>query len=573
MSARSLSKQYLCIQHHRNLLFAALCLASVCDASWVSAEELVVVRAGEPIAANVLGGEWKMSASASSENSVGLSAEGVGRLLYASQEINSGDFSIDVALKLDRIDGTAASLQLGSSHIGFDSRSRRLFVEGPLFRGLREELNGSALPKTEQMITPEKLFNIQVTRTSGLLSATIDGESCFTFDVGDQAVGRVGLRPWRNRMTVANFQISGNLVTPPPLPKPLGDAIFAKGQDGYNTFRIPAIVTTNEGTLLAFCEGRRSGSGDSGNIDLVMRRSIDAGETWSDLIVIWDDAGNTCGNPCPIVDRSTGVVWLLMTWNLGEDHEREIIDGKSTDTRRVYVSNSDNDGLEWSLPREITTDVKLSDWTWYATGPGSGIQIEHGKHSGRMVAACDHIESQTKRRYSHSIFSDDHGATWQLGGRTPRDGVNECEVVELSDGRLLLNMRNYDRSKQSRQVAVSGDGGETWGSQEFDEALIEPICQAALMRMRWPTAGLPGVILFSNPASRSSRSNLTVRASLDDGETWSLEKKLFSGPSAYSDLTILGKEEIVCLYEAGGENPYQSIVFAKVNWSAMKQAE
>ena len=337
---------------------------------------------------------------------------------------------------------------------------------------------------------------------------------------------------------------------------PMGEPLFVSGELGYHTYRIPALAVTKSGAVLAFCEGRQGSGGDSGNIDLLVRRSEDNGATWLEQQVIWDDAGNTCGNPAPVVDQETGTIWLLSTWNLGEDREPQIIAQESKDTRRVFVIHSEDDGKTWSEPREITVDTKLPNWTWYATGPGAGIQLRHGGHAGRLVIPCDHIEAETKHYYSHVIYSDDHGATWQLGGTTPEHQVNECEVVELSDGRLLLNMRNYDRSKHSRQVAFSDDGGLTWTDQHFDEALPEPICQASIRR-----AG--GAILFSNPASPDARVNMTVRASYGEGATWAGKYVLHEGPSAYSDLAALHDGTLACFYEAGAEKPYESIVFAR----------
>ena len=145
-------------------------------------------------------------------------------------------------------------------------------------------------------------------------------------------------------------------------------------------------------------------------------------------------AKTTCGNPCAVVDQKTGTIFLLTTWNRGDDHESQIIDQKSKDTRRVFVTQSSDDGVTWTKPKEITESVKSRDWTWYATGPGSGIQIQKGRHKGRLAIPCDHIEAVTKHYYSHIIFSDDHGKTWKLGGSTPEHQVNECEVVELAKG-------------------------------------------------------------------------------------------------------------------------------------------
>ena len=373
-------------------------------------------------------------------------------------------------------------------------------------------------------------------------------------------------------LTLACLLVPG-LARAEPLPTPFGEPLFVGGQDGYHTYRIPALAVTNKGTVLALCEGRAKGGGDAGDISLLVKRSTDNGTTWSKQQLIRDDAGNTCGNPCLVVDRQTSVIWLLSTWNRGDDHERLIINQTSKDTRRVFVMSSADDGLTWSKAKEITAEVKKPDWTWYATGPGSGIQIQQGPHEGRLVIPCDHIEAASKHYYSHIIYSDDHGKNWQLGGRTQQHQVNECELVELPGGRLMLNTRNYDRSQKNRQVAVSDDGGLTWKDQHFDATLIEPICQAAIERLSWPSTDSRSVILFSNPASRKGRVKMTVRASFDEGQTWPVSHVLHPGPSAYSDLAVLSNGEIACLYEAGDQHPYESITFARFPLSLLTDTD
>lgn len=337
--------------------------------------------------------------------------------------------------------------------------------------------------------------------------------------------------------------------------------IFKAGTEGYASFRIPAIVKTNSGKLLAFAEGRVNSSSDTGNIDLVMRSSDDNGNTWSPLKIIWNDSDNVCGNPAPVIDTETGEIHLLMTWNLGEDHERQIIDLESKDTRRVFVTSSTNDGQTWTNPREITSAVKPANWTWYATGPCHGIQLQKGIHKGRLVIPCDHIEAKTKYYYSHIIYSDDHGKTWNTGGTTPQDRVNECTVSELPNGKLMLNMRNYDRTQKTRKVSLSNDGGLSWSELQNDTALIEPICQASLL-----FSDDTGTLWFLNPASTDSRTNMTLKASTDFGESWKTYKILYPGPSAYSDLCQINTEQLACLYEAGHSNPYEGIVFETIHF-------
>lgn len=455
--------------------------------------------------------------------------------------------SIEVELTLADASTTAASLMIGSSHLGFCGRSGQPFVEGPLFGGQTRFLEVDA----PQAGVP---FTLHVERRPDGLRIDWDGVALPEIPLPAGPLGTVRLRPHRDTMTVTRFVVRGGV----PEPKPVGSsvAVFEAGELGIHTYRIPALVVAANGDLLAFAEARHGSRSDTGDIDLVMKRSRDGGRTWSAMQTVWDDGTNVCGNPCPVVVEETGEVVLLATHNLGHDHESEIIAQTSEGTRTVWVLRSTDHGETWSAPQEITADTKQADWTWYATGPGAGIQLTRGAHAGRLVIPCDHIEADTKRYYSHVIVSDDGGATWQLGGTTPRDQVNECEVVELEDGRLLLNMRNYDRQQRTRQQAWSTDGGMSWRDQRHVPELVEPICQASIRRFAWAGPGQAGILLFSNPASRDGRQAMTVRASFDDGATWPWSALLDPGPAAYSCLQPLPDGSVLCLYEAG---PYREI--------------
>lgn len=336
--------------------------------------------------------------------------------------------------------------------------------------------------------------------------------------------------------------------------------VYKSGEEGYQCFRIPAIVTTKNGTLLAFCEGRKNNCSDAGNIDLVLKRSEDGGKTWSKLQVVWDDGENTCGNPAPIVERKSGAIILVSTWNLGTDHEKDIIAKTSKDTRRIFVLSSKDDGKTWSGAEEITKNVKQENWTWYATGPGSAIQVKKGKYKGRLVVPCNHVEAETKSNRSHVIYSDDRGKTWNLGGITRQDSVNETTVAELSNGTLMLNMRNASK-KRNRQVATSSDGGITWSDVYPDSTLIEPVCEGHLMQYK---AGRKTALAFSNPASKTKRKSMTVRISYDGGKTWPLKKLIYDGPSAYSDMAVLPNGNLACFYEAGYAKAYEGIAFEEI---------
>ncbi len=339
--------------------------------------------------------------------------------------------------------------------------------------------------------------------------------------------------------------------------------VFVSGADGYAAYRIPTVVRADDGTLIAFAEGRRGGKSDTGDIDLLAKRSRDGGQTWSDAILIWDDGVHTCGNPAPVVDRTTGTIWLGMTRNLGTDHENDIIAGRSKERRRVFITHSKDVGRTWAPPSEITDAVADPTWRWYATGPVNGIQLVRGDHRDRLVIPCNHTvpaENRTPEvNHSHVIFSDDHGVTWQRGG-AHGPATNESTIVELSDGSLLQNMRSPGGAPY-RRVSTSADAGMTWSEDRDDQTLIEPVCQGSLLRYAWPEEGASR-ILFCNPSHEKKRENLTVKMSLDEGMTWSFSKPVYAGSSAYSCLVKLADGRVGVLFERDG---YARISFAAIS--------
>ncbi|MBX9789659.1 MAG: exo-alpha-sialidase [Pirellulales bacterium] len=329
--------------------------------------------------------------------------------------------------------------------------------------------------------------------------------------------------------------------------------VFVSGQGGYHTYRIPALLRAADGTLLAFCEGRKTSRGDHGDIDLLLRRSSDGGATWSPSEVVYEEGGDkkvTIGNPCPVLDSATCTIWLTFC----------------RDNRDVLVTSSSDHGRTWTAPRDITADVKPAGWSWYATGPGVGIQLSRGAHRGRLVIPCDHREQVGDKgvKCSHVFYSDDHGQTWKLGG-TVAHHTDECQVAELADGELLINMRNYlarDGGQPERglmrTVARSRDGGQTWADFDVDRALVEPVCQASLIAAPAADDASKVVLYFANPATRDKRQNMTVRASYDGGRTWPVVRVVDPGSAAYSSLAVLADGSVGLVYE---RDDYRAISF------------
>jgi sialidase-1 len=349
--------------------------------------------------------------------------------------------------------------------------------------------------------------------------------------------------------------------------------LFRADEGGYHTYRIPALLRAKDGSILAFAEGRKNGRGDSGEINIVMKRSTNNGDSFGPQQLVWADGPNTCGNPCPVLDEVTGTIWLLLTHNRGDDHEKEITIRTSKESRIVWVMHSDDNGLTWSKPTDITADVKKPDWTWYATGPGIGIQMKHGPHAGRLVIPCDHSAYDGKhvRGNSHVIYSDDHGKTWKLGGEPKQQQYNESQIVELDSGKLMLNMRIHGGSAKDlphgRGIAISEDGGETFVSDYVDANLPDPRCQGSILRYSWPDED-KSQIVFANVANESERKNLAVRVSFDEGKTWAVTKPINNTWAAYSSLARLSDGRIGLLYETGDAKIYQRIDFMRfpVSW-------
>lgn len=337
--------------------------------------------------------------------------------------------------------------------------------------------------------------------------------------------------------------------------------LFVAGHHGYHTFRIPVLAVASPDTVLTFAEGRRYSRSDTGDIDIVLRRSEDGGQSFDDIRVVVSGGGHVAGNPVPIVDGRTGRVTLLFCRNPHDGPEDLVWQGRAH--RTVWVACSDDNGLSWTAPREITSEVKRPGWTWYATGPCHGIQLR----SGRYVVPCDHGVGNQFERYvdwchSHLLLSDDGGTTWRIGAVSDR-GTNECVAVELADGSIYVNRRcdkRDDIPANRRRYARSSDGGESFSEDCWMAGVVDPHCQGSAVSVRTSTETL----VFANAAS-TIRERLAVRHSKDGGRTWSSGEVVHDGPAGYSDLCALGGTTIGLLFECGDSHPYERIRWMRLN--------
>ena len=403
--------------------------------------------------------------------------------------------------------------------------------------------------------------------------------------------------------------------------------VFVKGEGLCPAYRIPSVVVTNKGTVLAFAEGRQT-LHDHAENDIVLRRGVKGGTTWDEMQMVHESGKDVLVNPCAVVLDSGRVLLMYQHFPAGY-HARASgtkikllspgIKGKTIS--RTLVTHSDDDGKTWSKPRDVTAGTKRPKMNSTASGPGVGIVLRRGEHKGRILMPTNEGWWEGKTRFFgvYAAYSDDGGETWKCGQAAPNTDAsngNEVQMVELADGSVLLNSRSHGGTKH-RKVATSKDGGATWSALKDDTNLPEPQCMGSTLRLTWPgrdearieqirkkiksirsfmarvrltkegaarykkqladlaaalaeqEAGGKSRILYIGPGSQKGRVDGTVRMSFDEGKTWPVAKMLYKGGYAYSCLTALPDGSVGVLFEKDG---YKTITFARftVDWLTEK---
>lgn len=334
--------------------------------------------------------------------------------------------------------------------------------------------------------------------------------------------------------------------------KRLGIALKKANEDNVNTYRIPGIATTEKGTLISVYDIRYLNSGDlPGNIDVGMSRSTDGGKSWEKMQIIMDmgapHENNGIGDPAVLFDPITKKIWVAALWSKGNRSIAGSRPGLSEDvTGQFVLVYSDDDGQTWSKPINITTQVKDPEWNLFFNGPGSGIAMKDGK----LVFAAQYWD-ENAMPHSTLIYSSDHGETWKSEDG-PKSNTTEAQIIETTPGVLMLNMR--DNRGGFRSVATTSDMGKTWTEHHTSyTALPDPVCMASFIKADVAIHGKKkDVVFFGNDNTQSGRYNLTIKASLDLGESWDVKNELLIDERkffGYSSLTKIDDHTIGFLYE------------------------
>lgn len=350
--------------------------------------------------------------------------------------------------------------------------------------------------------------------------------------------------------------------------KPTGVAVRKAGDDGVNTYRIPGLITTNKGSLIAVYDIRYNSSADlPANIDVGMSRSADSGKTWEPMKVIMDmglpNDQNGIGDPSILFDPFTKKIWVAALWSKGNHSIAGSIGGLSPDSTGQFVLvNSSDDGATWSAPINITAQVKNPAWKIFFQGPGNGIAMQDGK----LVFPAQYWDAANVP-YSTLVYSSDHGATWQRAGNAPKSSTTESQLVETTPGTLMINMR--DNRGSFRSIATTTNMGTNWVEHSTSyNTLPDPVCMGSFIKANVKVNGvLKDVLFFSNPNTGSGRYNITIKASLDAGQTWLPANQLLIDERncyGYSCLTKIDDNTIGILYEGT-----KDLYFVKVSVSAI----
>lgn len=463
--------------------------------------------------------------------------------LKSAQKTTLKEVSVELKSELKNLDLTQVSVRIGKT---YDSKDAFDF-------GITQNLKKSIKIKGNHPISEEFFVWIyaKTTQKPNLLNKI--------------SIVSVDLTTSEGKTSIKNFENQ---------PQRFGISVRQKKQDACECYRIPGLATTKKGTLIAVYDNRYNNCKDlQEDVDVGMSRSTDGGQTWEPMKVIMDmkewgglsNQLNGIGDPAVLVDEVTGTIWVAALWLHGHDKDKMawwVSKSGMTpqETGQFILVKSEDDGKTWSEPINITLSIKDPKWNLFFNGPGAGITLK----DGTLVFAAQYKDEKAVP-HSTLIYSQDRGKSWKVGVGAKSD-TTEAQVVELSDGSIMLNMRD-DRNRQNkdnlygRSVATTKDFGKTWTEHPTSrKALIEPNCMASIIGYNHSDG--KRYYFFSNPADANRRVNITIKASNDEAQTWDKmpQINLYADENfGYSCMSIVENKYIGILYEGAGDLYFQKI--------------
>ncbi|MDQ8196136.1 exo-alpha-sialidase [Coraliomargarita sp. SDUM461004] len=500
----------------------------------------------------------RQSISSSSLNSLKvagdiLKAEAENSEFIFPMQLAKGDFEVEFRLITPDLDHSCFQIDLGADGFVFNGKTQQVTNTGN--DGTRAFIDHPLDATFNQLLRSNKAFLITMKQLNQVFTLSVDGSELYQGSLNRDTYGEVAVIAREGTIQVISINAKGNFLKDQSVP------VFSRGEDSISHYRIPALLKATDDSLLIFAEARQDNHKDIGNINIVLRRSTDDGKTWGAIHTIMGlNTGDSCGNPCPVLDPETGRIHLVFQrihpkkWGSGE--------------YQLFHTYSDDHGITWSAVSNIM-DQMTKDWLNFHPGPGHGIVLQNGQYAGRIMIPGWYVyhSDKGKRRFASTlIYSDDNGINWSIGG-TAHDGSDECMVAELADGSVMMSIRPERENKDSdyRHFAISRDGGDHFEPTIIDRDLRATVCQTSIL-----VDSEKDQIFFSYPASGSfapdaatRRAGLSVRTKTEAG-AWGPLKMIYAGRSGYSDLTKIGQDTLGIVFEASRDTYIGDIRFGTI---------
>ncbi|MDQ8196141.1 exo-alpha-sialidase [Coraliomargarita sp. SDUM461004] len=481
-------------------------------------------------------------------------------------QLASGDFELEFEIYSTDVDNSKIYIDLGADRFLFDGTSSTLLSEGN--EGSNAFLHRPLSYFFDNDITDNNNFTFKLASINSVFKIWLNDNLIYDYKLGRDTYGEVAIGVESGEATIDEISILGSLLWQSH------STVFAAGENNTACYRLPAAIRALDGTVLVFAEARVNDSSDLGNIDMVVRRSLDSGSTWQSIQVLkGNGSSHSFNNAVPVLDENTGNIHLIFQEVIPSNWGKTQTPDPNNVNYKLWLMTSNDSGATWTTT-EINKTNLPSSWHNFHPGPGHGIILKSGSYAGRIIIPGWYIIGPPNARQFASaiIYSDNNGTTWH-GGGTGMTGGDESMVTELGNGDLLMTIRPPMGMPESdyRHVAVSHDGGETFDPYYVDYELRATVCQSSVLfddsinklYFTYPASGS----FAENAATRRAGLSIRHQVNVNSNQIWSAPLMIYAGRSAYSDMIKFPDNSIGVVFEAGRESYLDGIRFTQIDMS------